>query len=155
MTDNESWAVEGGRASASRIRQDLDEMASSVREMEAFTQFSSDLDEVTKKQLKYGQGLMRLLRQEQYKPFSQHQMVILLIAALNHTMEDIPIDELLDYREKLLAAVEAQHDHICRRIDRNGKLLDRDKADILASAQEFAARWLRGGHGEEAPDGER
>ena len=67
---------------------------------------------------------------------------------------DSSIDELLDYREKLLAAVEAQHDHICRRIDRNGKLLDRDKADILASAQEFAARWLRGGHGE-APDGER
>ena len=38
MTDNESWAADGGRASASRIRQGLDEMASSVREMEAFLQ---------------------------------------------------------------------------------------------------------------------
>ena len=142
------------KQSAGSLRIDL----AQFREMEAFTQFSSDLDEVTKKQLVYGQGLMRLLRQDQYKPFSQHQMVILLIAALNHTMEDVPIDQLLDYREKLLAAVEAEHDHICRRIDRNGKLLDRDKEILLDAAKAFAAKWLRGGRideDEEAPDGER
>ena len=141
------------KQSAGSLRIDL----AQFREMEAFTQFSSDLDEITKKQLAYGQGLMRLLRQDQYKPFSQHQMVILLIAALNHTMEEIPLDQLLDYREKLIAAVEARHDHICRRIDRNGKLLDRDKEILLEAAKEFAARWLRGGQleAEEAPDGER
>ncbi|MBQ9647239.1 MAG: F0F1 ATP synthase subunit alpha [Oscillospiraceae bacterium] len=143
------------KQSAGSLRIDL----AQFREMEAFTQFSSDLDEVTKRQLVYGQGLMRLLRQDQYKPFSQHRMVILLIAALNHTMENVPIDDLLTYRERLLEHVEAQHDHICRRIDRNGKLLDRDKELLLASAKEFAERWLRHGgeldEGEEAPDGER
>ena len=146
------------KQSAGSLRIDL----AQFREMEAFTQFSSDLDEVTKRQLVYGQGLMRLLRQDQYKPLSQHRMVILLIAALNHTMEKIPIDELLTYREKMLSHVEAKHDHICRRIDRNGKLIDRDKEVLLDEARAFAEQWLRGerqedggASAEEAPDGER
>ena len=141
------------KQSAGSLRIDL----AQFREMEAFTQFSSDLDEVTKRQLVYGQGLMRLLRQPQYKPFSQHQMVILLIAALNHTMENIPIGELLTYREKLLERIETDHDHICRRIDRNGKLTDRDKQDLLDATKAFAKRWLHKAEDEEEgdADGER
>ncbi len=125
------------KQSAGSLRIDL----AQFREMEAFTQFSSDLDEATKKQLAYGQGLMRLLRQEQYKPFYQHSMVVLLIAALNHTMEDIPLDELLTYRDEMLAAVEAQCGDVCRHIDRNGKLTDRDRNLLLDAAKEFAAQW--------------
>ncbi len=145
------------KQSAGSLRIDL----AQYREMEAFTQFSSDLDEVTKKQLAYGQGLMRLLRQDQYKPFSQHAMVILLIAALSHTMTEVPIDELLIYRAALVAAVEKKHGHICRRIDRNGKLLQRDRELLLGAAKEFEETWLKGGAKavamsmEEAPDGER
>ena len=52
------------------------------REMEVFMQFSSDLDETTRRRLMYGQGLMRLLRQPQYKPYSQSDEVILLVSAL-------------------------------------------------------------------------
>ena len=129
------------KQSAGSLRIDL----AQFREMEAFTQFSSDLDEVTKKQLIYGQGLMRLLRQGQYKPFSQHRMVILLIAALGHTMVDIPIDDLLTYREKLLEKLETDYADICRRIDRNGKLLDHDKNALLGAAKDFAAQWRHGG----------
>ena len=70
--------------------------------MEVFTQFSSDLDDETKRQLVYGQGLMRLLRQRQYHPFSQHEQVVILIAALGHVMEQIPIDEIDDFRAQLL-----------------------------------------------------
>ena len=145
------------KQSAGSLRIDL----AQYREMEAFTQFSSDLDEVTKKQLAYGQGLMRLLRQDQYKPFSQHAMVILLIAALSHTMTEVPIDELLIYRAALVAAVEKKHGHICRRIDRSGKLLQRDRELLLGAAKEFEEAWLKGGAKavamsvEEAPDGER
>ena len=59
------------KSAAGAIRLDL----AQYREMEVFTQFSSDLDEVTKRQLVYGQGLMRLLRQRQYHPLNQHQQV--------------------------------------------------------------------------------
>ena len=59
------------------------------REMEVFTQFSSDLDEVTKSQLTFGQGLMELLKQAQYHPMKRAQQVILLIAALNPANRNI------------------------------------------------------------------
>ncbi len=125
------------KQSAGSLRIDL----AQFREMEAFTQFSSDLDEATKKQLAYGQSLMRLLRQDQYKPYLQHSMVILLIAALNHTMDDIPLDELADYRDKMLADVEGRCNDVCRHIDRNGKLTDHDRNLLLDAAKTFAARW--------------
>jgi F-type H+-transporting ATPase subunit alpha len=122
--------------------------------MEAFTQFSSDLDEVTKRQLIYGQGLMRLLRQGQYQPYMQHSMVILLIAALNHTMEDIPLDEIPVYRQKLLEAIERRYDDVCRRLDRHGKMHERDEALLLNAAKEFSEQWRSGVRGKGTSDGE-
>ena len=71
------------KSAAGAIRLEL----AQYREMEVFTQFSSDLDEATKRQLAYGQGLMRLLRQPQYAPLSQHQQVILLVCAMGHVMQ--------------------------------------------------------------------
>ncbi len=143
------------KQSAGSLRIDL----AQFREMEAFTQFSSDLDEATKRQLAYGQSLMRLLRQEQYKPFPQHSMVILLIAALNHTMDGVPLDELPAYRAALLADVEGRCNGVCRHIDRNGRLTDRDRRHLLTAAKEFAERWQTRGAaadgGEEAPDAGR
>ena len=72
------------------IRLDL----AQYREMEVFTQFSSDLDESTRRQLRYGQGLMRLLRQKQYHPLMQHEQVALLVAAQAHAFLDFEIDEI-------------------------------------------------------------
>ena len=76
------------KTAAGALRLDL----AQYREMEVFTQFSSDLDDLTQQQLAYGQGLMRLLRQPQYHPMSQHEQVILLVAALNHVMQDVPLE---------------------------------------------------------------
>ena len=125
------------KKSAGSLRIDL----AQFREMEVFTQFSSDLDDATKRQLNYGQGLMRLLRQDQYAPYSQHQQVILLIAALNRCMENVPLDDLPDFRAKLLNAVESRHIAICRRIDRTGTLNDGDREKLLKTAREFASNY--------------
>ena len=76
------------KKAAGGIRLDL----AQYREMEVFTQFSSDLDETTKRQLTYGQSLMRLLRQPQYHPMSQHDQVITLVSALHHVMQDVSLD---------------------------------------------------------------
>ena len=114
------------------------------REMEVFTQFSSDLDEATKRQLTYGQGLMRLLRQPQYAPFSQHQQVIILVSALSHVMQDIPLEDLEGFRSGLLAHIEEAAPDLCRRIDMTGMLSDEDREEILALAkkalEEFRGR---------------
>ena len=123
------------KSSAGALRLDL----AQYREMEVFTQFSSDLDDVTKRQLTYGQGLMRLLRQPQYHPLSQHRQVITLTAALSHLLQDIPAKEMKDAQMALLAFAEAQGPALCQRIDETGKLPPEDKEAILALTRRFLA----------------
>ena len=115
------------------------------REMEVFTQFSSDLDEATKRQLVYGQGLMRLLRQPQYRPLSQHQQVILLVSALGHVMQELELDSIDRFGDDLLAFMEEQAQDLCRRIDMTGQLQEEDREEILHLAREFLEDWRTAG----------
>ena len=126
------------KKSAGSLRLDL----AQYREMEVFTQFSSDLDEATKNQLTYGQGLMLLLRQNQYSPLSQHEQVVLLLAALSHTMQKIPLSELSDYRTALLRTEEEENGEILRSIDRTGIFSDDERARLIRTAEAFAAAYL-------------
>ena len=105
------------------------------REMEVFTQFSSDLDDATKRQLRYGQGLMRLLRQPRYAPLSQHQQVIVLAAAMAHVMQDVPLERMDAFRAHLLSAVEEEAPDLCGRIDRTGQLAPEDREEIVSLAK--------------------
>ena len=123
------------KSSAGALRLDL----AQYREMEVFTQFSSDLDEVTKRQLVYGQGLMRLLRQPQYHPLSRHCQVITLTAALNHLLQDIPGKEMKSAQEALLTYAETQDPALCQRIDATGELPPEDKDAILELTRRFLA----------------
>ena len=117
------------------------------REMEVFTQFSSDLDEATKRQLAYGQGLMRLLRQSRYAPFAQHQQVVILVSAMAHVMQDVPLEEQDAFRARLLAAVEEEVPDLCSRIDRTGQLTEEDREEIVNLARDTLAAYngKRGG----------
>ena len=125
------------KKAAGALRLDL----AQYREMEVFTQFSSDLDETTKRQLVYGQGLMRLLRQPQYHPYRQHQQVILLTAALDHVMQTVPLAELDGFRERLLTDAESRDPALCRRIDESGQLSGEDRETILKLARDFLTRY--------------
>ena len=129
------------KSAAGAIRLEL----AQYREMEVFTQFSSDLDEATKRQLVYGQGLMRLLRQPQYAPLAQHQQVILLVSALGHVMQDIPLDDIDLFEEKLLAALEENAPDLCRRLDMTGQLSQDDREEILHLAHEFLEEYQAAG----------
>ena len=121
------------KAAAGAIRLEL----AQYREMEVFTQFSSDLDETTKRQLAYGQGLMRLLRQSQYAPLSQHQQAILLVSALDHVMQEVPLERMDGFRAGLLAFMEEEAADLCRRIDQTGWLSVEDRQEILSLARQF------------------
>lgn len=115
------------------IRLDL----AQYREMEVFTQFSNDLDESTKRQLTYGQGLMRLLRQEQSSPYPLHQQIILLVAATAHVMQEIPLKDISGFRKELLQYFEEEEGDLCRRIDRSGVMTDEDRQTIIEEATAF------------------
>lgn len=115
------------------IRLDL----AQYREMKIFTQFSSDLDESTKKQLIYGQSLMRLLRQEQYHPYSQHEQIILLTAALEHLFTTVSPDNIPSEANKLLAYFTQTMPELCYRLDESGTLSDEEKKQIVETAKAF------------------
>ena len=121
------------KTAAGALRLDL----AQYREMEVFTQFSSDLDEVTKKQLQYGQGLMRLLRQPQYHPMQQHEQVVLLIAALNHVMQDVPVEKIDQFRSESLAYMQDAASALCAQIDQTGMLSKEDYQSVLQLAKQF------------------
>ncbi len=126
------------KKAAGGIRLDL----AQYREMEVFTQFSSDLDETTKRQLQYGQGLMRLLRQPQGAPFKMYEQVIILVAATAHTMEQIPVDELLTYRTRLLEYFRTEEAALCEEIESSGVLSDDAKEEIINVARTFAEGYV-------------
>ncbi len=136
------------KSSCGALRLDL----AQYREMEVFTQFSSDLDELTRKQLAYGQGLMRLLRQSQYDPMPQHRQVTVLIAAMARVMLDVPVEKIPAFRDALGAYVEQRAPELCRHIDEAGQLSEEDRETLLELAREARERFLApengGGHGQ-------
>ena len=113
------------------------------REMEVFTQFSSDLDETTKRQLVYGQGLMQLLRQKQYAAYAMNEQVVLLTAALHHAMQSVPVEEIGAFAAKLLAEMHKKQDALMARIAQTKVLSDEDEATILAEAKQLAENWTK------------
>ena len=122
------------KSAAGAVRLDL----AQYREMEVFTQFSSDLDDATKRQLVYGQGLMQLLRQGQYQPLRQYEQVILLTAALNHAMEIVPPKEIKAFSEELLEQFHWKRQELCLRIESTGLLTKKDREEIVAFTRERA-----------------
>ena len=111
------------------------------REMEVFTQFASDLDDQTRSQLEYGQGLMRMLRQKQYKPKSQHEQVITLVMALAHTMQGIPVQKVPEFIDGLIELFESDHRDVCDRIDQTGKLDDDLRKEILDISAKYRQKF--------------
>lgn len=109
------------------------------REMEVFTQFSSDLDDSTKEQLHYGQGLMSILRQKQYHPLSMHQQVIVLVCAMGHVLSKVAVKDVTDFRDALLDHFEQEHSDLCRSLEDEKVLTDDMKQEILRIAEAFLA----------------
>ncbi len=107
--------------------------------MEVFTQFSSDLDDSTKEQLHYGQGLMRILRQKQYHPLSMHQQVIVLVCAMGHVLSKVAVKDVTDFRDALLEHFEQEHSDLCRSLEDEKVLTDDMKQEILRIAEEYLA----------------
>ena len=105
------------------------------KEIEVFNQFSSDLDEATKKRLKHGKNLMYLLRQEQYRPLKQYEQVVLLLAAAAGVFDSVLPEEVADLKEKILSFVLSEFGEVCENLEKSGKLGEKEKALIIEAAK--------------------
>ena len=107
------------------------------REMEVFTQFSSDLDAATKEQLEYGSGLMELLKQPLYHPLSLHEKVITLCAATHKVMLGIEKKEIKKFQADMLTYFKTAHPEIGQEIEETKALSEELIEKIVETAKEF------------------
>ena len=107
------------------------------REMEVFTQFSSDLDAATKEQLEYGSGLMELLKQPLYHPLSLHEKVITLCAATHKVLLGIEKKEVKKFQADMLTYFKTAHPEIGQEIEETKALSEELIEKIVETAKEF------------------
>ena len=124
------------KKAAGSLRIDL----AQCREMEVFTQFSSDLDAITKEQLEYGKRLMELLKQPLEHPMSLHEQVITLCSATNKLFLDIPVSGLKDFQAKLLAYMDEKHPEIGNEIEQMKSLSDDLVQRIISAVKEYKSQ---------------
>ena len=107
------------------------------REMEVFTQFSSDLDAATKEELEYGSGLMELLKQPLYHPLSLHEKVITLCAATHKVLLGVEKTKIKQFQYDMLQMFEAEHPEIGQEIEEKKVLTEELIDKIVETAKEF------------------
>ncbi len=123
------------KKAAGSIRIDL----AQYREMEVFTQFSSDLDESTKKQLAHGKALMELLKQPLGHPMSMAEQVITLVAANAHVFSDLEAAQVKPFQKEMLADFNMNHTDIINQLETTKSLSDDIKDSIVKAAESFKA----------------
>ena len=94
------------------------------RELAAFSQFASDLDEATRRQLEHGQRVTELMKQKQYQPMSVAEMGVSLFAANEGFLRDVPVNRVLDFERGLLAYMREQHADFMRTVNETGAYND-------------------------------
>ena len=125
------------KKAAGSIRIDL----AQYREMEVFTQFSSDLDAITKEQLEYGKRLMELLKQPLSEPL--HAQVITLCAATHKLFLDVPVKELKKFQKDMLAYLDQKHPQIGEEIEELHSLSDTLINKIIDAVKEYKSQVVK------------
>jgi len=107
------------------------------RELAAFAQFASDLDQATLKQLERGRRVTELMKQPQYSPMSVSQMALTLFAVNKGFMDDVEVSKILPFEAALLAFMKSKHAGILETIENSGNLDDATEQALIAAVEEF------------------
>jgi len=132
----------GGNAQIKAMRQVAGSMRLDLaryRELAAFAQFGSDLDKTTQSTLARGARLVELLKQGQYVPYSVEQQVMAIFAGTKGYIDDLPVSDVLRFRDGLLSFLESAHPEIGRAIADEQKLSDATNDALAAAINEFKA----------------
>lgn len=121
------------KKAAGSLRIDL----AQFREMEVFTQFSSELDKSTKDLLDHGDRLIELLKQPLSKPLPLHEEVILLVVANKKLLMDVPVKEIKTFRVDIIDFIKRKYPQIIEEIDTKKVLTDELTEQIVNAAKEF------------------
>lgn len=131
--------IKAMKQAASKVKLEL----SQYRELANFSQFGSDVDKDTKARLDHGALLMEILKQGQYQPLDVADQVIIIYAAVNDYLKDIPIDKIKGMEKELYAFMDAQHPEVKRTIHQTGELSEEAEAILKAALEEFRKLKIR------------
>lgn len=115
------------------IRLDL----AQYRELAAFAQFASDLDESTRKQIERGQRVTELMKQNQYSPMSVAQMAVSLFAANEGFLDSVEVNKVLDFEAALQSYMKSEHAELMDKINATGDYNDDIKAGLQSAIEAF------------------
>jgi F-type H+-transporting ATPase subunit alpha len=111
------------------------------RELAAFSQFSTDLDEDTRKTIERGQRLTELLKQPQYSPYAIWEMYSVLYAATQGAFDIVPLEKIEAARESLLRELKSKHAKLTEALNTGAKPEDKDNEQLLKVAQSIAKQY--------------
>ncbi|MEX2470161.1 MAG: F0F1 ATP synthase subunit alpha [Pseudohongiellaceae bacterium] len=107
------------------------------RELAAFAQFASDLDEATRSQLEHGQRVTELMKQKQYSPLSVAEMGVSLYAANEGYLKDVELNKVLDFENSLLSYMNSEHGELMSQVNETGDWNDDIEGKYKAAIDQF------------------
>ena len=132
-----SAQIKAMKSVAGTLRLDL----AQYRELAAFSQFGSDLDKATQAQLARGQRLTEILKQPQYAPMPVEKQVLIIWAATNSYLDDVPVDQLRRFETELSNFIENSHPGLLNDLREKKALTDEIKADLKTAITDFKQTW--------------
>ena len=109
------------------------------RELAAFSQFASDLDEATKAQLDHGERVTELMKQKQYSPLSVAEMGVMVFAADKGFLKDVVVEKINDFESALLSYMNTEHKELMAKINKNGDYNDEIESTFTKALEKFAS----------------
>ena len=114
---------------------------SQYRELQAFSQFGSDLDADTKARLAQGERIVEVLKQPQNSPITVEKQVVIIYAVVNKYLIDVPVEQIAEFQNELFAYLETEHSEILDSI-RETKSIDDVKDTLPKAIEAFKAKFL-------------
>lgn len=116
---------------------------SQYRELQAFSQFGSDLDKDTKERLAQGERIVEVLKQDRNSPLSVEHQVIIIYAVVNNYLKDIPVSDIREYEKDLFDYIDSAHPDIVKSITDTKELTKENEAELKEVLAEYAEKFLR------------
>ncbi|WP_068717293.1 F0F1 ATP synthase subunit alpha [Vibrio tritonius] len=110
------------------------------RELAAFAQFSSDLDEATRRQLDHGEKVTELMKQKQYSPMTVAEQALVIFSAEKGFLNDVALADVTQYEENLLAYAHNNHADFMKHIDETGAYGDEEEKQLFSLMESFTAQ---------------
>ncbi|MCB9748116.1 MAG: F0F1 ATP synthase subunit alpha [Candidatus Omnitrophica bacterium] len=129
--------IKAMKQTAGTLRLDL----AQFRELEAFSQFASDLDAATRHQLERGQRLMEIIKQGIYSPLSVVKQVSIIYAGVNGYLDDIPVNKVKDFEAKLFDALDSMYTDFVKLFEKEKALNDEVKKSLQELLTEFKGKY--------------